>query len=92
MKQIRWTAPVFFLVFSFAMAVPVWAASQDTMLDKASDWFATIGKDDSEKQMILAERRAGRAARRFEKDIAEGAHKAEKGVRKMGKEIERSLD
>ncbi|HTL69997.1 MAG TPA: hypothetical protein VL404_01780 [Candidatus Eisenbacteria bacterium] len=78
--------------FSIGLAVAPMAQASDTVFDKASDWFATLGKDDSEKQMILAERRAGRAARQLEKSVSEGARKTGKGLKEMGKDMERSLD
>jgi len=60
-------------------------ASENSIFNRVSDWFATVGKSDEEKAKILAERRAKRAAKQTEKE----AKKAEKEARKAQKEVEK---
>ena len=55
--------------------VPAYA--EDSMLDKAGDWIATVGKAPAEKDQILLQRRTERVAKAFKK-----------GANKMGKELE----
>ena len=76
----RWIAlavAVLFIAMSL-VATPVYA--QDNAIDKTGDWFATRGKQEPEKSLILAQRRADRAAKR-----------AEKAMRKQSKEMEKSM-
>ncbi|MFC1576035.1 hypothetical protein ACFL3J_00020 [Candidatus Omnitrophota bacterium] len=58
-------------------------ASDDAIFHRVGDWFATVGKSDTEKKAIIAQRKAKRAAARAQK-------KAEQQKRKMEKEAERS--
>ncbi len=62
------------LAAAFA-AVPAYA--EDSVLDKAGDWIATVGKSPAEKDQILLERRADRVAKEFKKSAD-----------KMGKKLE----
>ena len=68
---------VLFLVLSVT-AMPVYA--QDNVIDKTGDWFATKGKEEPEKSLILAQRRADRAAKR-----------ADKAMRKQSRQMEKSM-
>ena len=52
---------VVFVAMSF-VAMPVYA--QDNVLDRIGDWWATRGKQDPEKSIILMQRRSDRAAKR----------------------------
>ena len=56
-------------------AVPAYA--DDSMLAKAGDWIATVGKSPAEKDRIILERKTERVAKAFKK-----------GANKMGKELE----
>ena len=47
------------------------AASQDTVMDRVSDWFAVFGKSEDEKNLILAQRRSRRIAARMQKEAEE---------------------
>lgn len=81
-----------FLLFSllsvFAAGCAYAAGSyEDTFLDKTGDWFATLGKPADEKDSILAERRAKRAAEHFKKDMKEIGAKADKKSKELGKEM-----
>ena len=58
--------------------------SENAVFNRVSDWFATIGKSEEEKQTILAERKAQRAARRAEKE----ADKAQKRAQQKAEDIE----
>ena len=66
------------LVAAFA-AVPAYA--EDSVLDKAGDWIATVGKSPAEKDRILLERRSDRVAKEFKK-----------GAEKMGKDLENAFN
>lgn len=46
-------------------------ACKENLLDKTGDWVATIGKDGMEKEKVLAERKAKRAAKCAEQKGAE---------------------
>ena len=79
-------------MFVFTMPALAQKGASETALEKASpnaifnrvtDWFATVGKDDVEKEKILAERKAERAAKKAEKKAA----KAKKEAGKMKEEM-----
>lgn len=52
-----------FLFTSSPIAVGT-ARAEDSIVDKAGDWFATIGKSGQEKDQILLQRRMDRAAKK----------------------------
>ncbi|HPS19364.1 MAG TPA: hypothetical protein PKY78_00035 [Candidatus Omnitrophota bacterium] len=60
------------------VAAPVYA---ENVFDKIGDWWATRGKSDMEKNMILTQRKAARAAK-----------EAEKEMNKTGKEMNKQFD
>ena len=68
---------VVFIAMSLA-AMPVYA--DDNVIDKAGDWWATRGKQEPEKSMILAQRKMERAAKRAEKEM-------KKSSKEMGKSM-----
>lgn len=70
-------AAIFIAVSLFAM--PVYA--DDNILDKAGDWWATRGKEDPEKSMILTQRRMERAAKRAEKEMKKSSKQMEKDMK-----------
>ncbi|MFZ5801529.1 MAG: hypothetical protein ACOY3K_00240 [Candidatus Omnitrophota bacterium] len=59
---------------------------QDNVGDKMSDWAATLGKDKTERDKIVAERKAERQKRHLEKKAKQAQKKAEKEAQKAGKE------
>ena len=61
--------------------------SGDSITDKASDWLATVGKSPEERDVILAQRRADRMAKRFGEAMKSGSEKAGKEMKKMGKNM-----
>ena len=65
---------------------------EDTIVDKASDWIAVLGKPADEKDAMLAERRADRAAKRFEKTMKKAGKTADKKMKKFGKEMEKLFE
>jgi hypothetical protein len=67
-------------------AVP--AHAEDSVIDKAGDWIATVGKSPEEKDRILLERRTDRATKALGKALNDGAESADKSARKLGKELE----
>ena len=82
------------LLFSFfAGLTPLYAADayEDTWWDEATDWFATLGKPQDEKDMILAERRADRAAVRLGRAFRQETKKAAKKMETFGKEMEKAF-
>jgi hypothetical protein len=82
-------------------SMPVFAAqgrkgASDQALDKASDeavfnrigdWFATVGKSDSEKKAVLAERKTKRTAERAQKQ----AEKKKREMKKQAKVAQKNM-
>jgi len=66
-------------------------ASDEAVFNRVSDWFATVGKSDQEKQTILAERKAKRAAAKAEKEAEKAKKQAEEESAAKKKEIERNV-
>lgn len=60
-------------------------ASDNSVFNRTSDWFATIGKSDEEKQKVLTERKARRAAKKAQEQTGKQARKAEKQLMKEEK-------
>ena len=60
---------------------------RETMIDRTGDWFATLGKEGSEKARILAERKSDRAVRRVEKIARKAAEQTEKYNRERKKRV-----
>ena len=88
----KWVGIVLILVVSFAFFPGrALAASdgsmEDTIVDKMSDWAATVGKSPEDQDSIIAERRADRAAQRLQKMIKKESHQAEKNMKKLGKDM-----
>ena len=80
MKRLVTAAIVLSLMFS---AVPMnlcYAGTQyqENAVDKAGDWFATLGKKNLERDRILAQRRAERMARHTEREARKVQREAEK--------------
>ncbi|MBN1872318.1 MAG: hypothetical protein JW800_07075 [Candidatus Omnitrophica bacterium] len=95
-------AVVFILVLSFICAVtPSYAAkgrkgasdsaiehaSDEAIFHRVGDWFATVGKSDEEKKVIIAERKAKRAATRAQKTAEKQKRKMEQETQKTGEKI-----
>ena len=75
-------------------AVPVYAAQSvgnDTAIDQVGDWVATLGKSGLEKEALLTQRKAQRAAKRAEASARRQAKQAEKGIDNAGKELNKGL-
>ena len=51
-------------------------ASENSVFNRVSDWFATVGKTEDEKTRILEERKAKRAGKEAEKEIKKLKKKA----------------
>ena len=62
-------------------------ASDKAMFNRATDWFATIGKSKEEKAAILAERQAKRDAKILEKE----ADRAQKEAKKKSMEANEKI-
>ena len=90
---------IFLMLFCMWVVLPVYAgpegvegasptayehASEESVFDRVSDWFATVGKPKEEQDRILAERRAERMAKKAEKEIK----KASDEMQEAGQEIE----
>jgi len=58
-------------------------ASDKAIFNRVSDWFATVGKSPEEKEKIIAERDAKRAAKRAEKEARKLKKEAESSVKKV---------
>lgn len=81
-KFIAAAVAVVFLALSIA-CVPVYAES---IFDKAGDWWATRGKSEPEKSLILAQRQSSRAAKRAENELRKASKQMEKSAKQMQKE------
>ena len=91
------------LVLSFVLAAPaVFAApqaadralekaSQDSVINRTTDWFATRGKSPEEAKAIIAERRAKRMAARAEKEAKKQAKIAQKEAEKQAKKTKAAM-
>jgi hypothetical protein len=77
-KVIALAVALVFIAISL-FAVPVYA--EDNVFDKVGDWWATIGKDEPQKSMILTQRKAERAANRAGKEMEKSAQHMEKGIK-----------
>ena len=62
-------------------------ASDEAVFNRVGDWFATIGKSDEEKEKVLIERKAKRAAKKAKKK----AEKAAKESKKKAKKVKEAL-
>ena len=60
-------------------------ASGNAIFNRISDWFATVGKSPEEKEAILKERKAQRAAQRAEEKATKGVTEAEEQGKKQTK-------
>ena len=84
----RFLAAVLILVFVFSFSSVSFAAEyKDNPIDQAGDWFATMGKSGMEKDSILAQRKAERAAKFAEREAKKLAKEAEKA----GNDAKKSL-
>jgi len=66
-------------------------ASDEAIFHRVGDWFATVGKTDTEKKAIIAERKAKRtvlrAQKKLEKQKRLAEKKANKAQKKAGKQM-----
>ena len=65
-------------------ATPVFGSeqscSQNSAIDKIGDWWATMGKSDTDKQMILADRCTKRVLRHTQHELEESNREARKQI------------
>lgn len=61
-------------------------ASENSVFNRISDWFATVGKSEEEKVKILAERNAKRAQKALEKAAKKAKKEAAKTEEKARQE------
>jgi hypothetical protein len=66
--------------------------SDEAVLDRVGDWFATLGKSGLEKDSILVQRRTARAAKRAQKTIEHQVQNAEQGLHEAGEGLKKGLD
>jgi len=78
-KSMALLVAVMFLAMSF-VCVPVYAG--DNIIDKTGDWWATRGKSEPEKSLILTQRQTERAAKRAEKEMKKASHQMQKDMKK----------
>ncbi len=86
MKRIFSAILVGFMLFSvvpMTVAYASEAAYQENVMDKMSDWAATIGKDKVERDKILTTRKAERQRKHIEKKAAQMKKKADKKAQEM---------
>ncbi len=80
------------LIFAAPSASYAAGIAEDSVIDKAGDWFAVMGKPENEKELIIADRRAARASDRMEKALRAEAKKAGREMEKLGKEMGKAFD
>ena len=68
------------------------STGEDTIIDKAGDWMATMGKSPEDRDAILTERKADRVAKRLRKAIDDSAKKAGNEMEKIGKKMGNMLE
>jgi hypothetical protein len=68
------------------------AVGDDTAIDRMGDWFATLGKEPAEKEVILAKRRAERNLKRTGEAAREGAQEAGESLERASDQIERDAN
>jgi len=66
-------------------------ASDEAVFHRVGDWFATVGKSDTEKKAIIAERKAKRAALRAQKKLEKQKRLAEKKANKAQKKAGKKM-
>ena len=66
-------------------------ASDEAIFHRVGDWFATRGKSEEERNAILAERKAKRAAKRIEKEAEKKKKQLEKEAKKKKKQLDKKL-
>jgi len=76
MKTLTTTVVLAVFILMSLCAMPVYA--EDNLLDKIGDWAATRGKKEPEKSLMLAKRKAERAAKRLENELKKQAKKLNK--------------
>jgi hypothetical protein len=81
-----------FFVFSAAPAPRSFAGSdagiyQDNVLDQFGDWVATMGKNGTEKESVLAQRKADRQVKYAAKQAEQVSKEAEKAGSDMKKKM-----
>ena len=57
-------------------------SGEDTILDKTGDWFATIGKSESDANIIVAQRKANRVAARMQAGMKQAAEDMNRQMKK----------
>jgi hypothetical protein len=94
---------IILLAFLFAANPLLWAqegekgasekayehASENAIFNRISDWFATVGKSPEEKEAILTERKAQRAAKRAEKKASQVKERGRKEASEVAEEVEK---
>lgn len=63
-------------------------ASDESVFIRVSDWFATVGKPEDEKDMVVAQRRTERMAKEAQKAMTKQAKVAGKKMKAFGKDLE----
>ena len=96
---------IFILVFGFIfLSLPAYSAketkgasqqayehaSENSIFNRVSDWFATVGKSDEEKAKILEERKQERARKRLEKEAKKASQAGEKARVRTREEAQES--
>ncbi len=86
---------MFLLVVSALFAAALFTAApafaEDSMLDKAGDWFTTLGMSQHEKDHTLFERRSERAAKKLQQGLNRAGKQAEKDADQLGKGLKKAF-
>lgn len=87
MKKLSLALLALALMFNAHTAQAASDVAADNVLDKASDFVATIGKSDTDKKVVLAQRKAERAKKR----AVQQAEKAKKMAMKKAEEAKKGM-
>ena len=86
----NWTPVVHGALNDSRVETPI--ESSGSFADRFSDWFATVGKPEPEKQSILAQRRTERAAKHAQEALERTAKNVGNTLEEAGDKAKDTLD
>ncbi len=66
-------------------------ARADSLADRIGDWFATMGKSETDREAILVERRTKRAAQQAGEAIERGVERTGHAIDQTGDRVQQNL-
>ncbi len=92
MKQAKWLTALV-VAATLAGGPAVYAAQstmKDTPIDAVGDWISTLGKKSTEKDALIAQRKAARMAKRTQRAAAHQAKAVGNQMNQAGKHMKKS--